>query len=60
MYAAAKLKPGVSIASALSDLRRIQARTIRQNPSFKNFYEASEPVVIPLREKLVGQSRRSL
>jgi putative ABC transport system permease protein len=60
MFAAAKLKPGISIAAALSDLRHIQARTIRQNPSFKNFYEASEPIVIPLREKLVGQSRRLL
>jgi putative ABC transport system permease protein len=60
MFVAAKLKPGVSIAAALADLRHIQARTIRQNPSFRNFYEASAPVVIPLQEKLVGESRRSL
>lgn len=60
MYAVARLKPDVSAEKAQAEIRDIQARMIRQEPSLRNFYAASAPVVIPLREKLVGASRRSL
>jgi len=60
MYAVALLKPGVSAAKAQAEIRDIQTRMIHEAPSMRNFYAASEPVVVSLREKLVGASRRSL
>jgi len=60
MYAVARLKPGVSVERARAEIRDIQTQVIHRDPSMRNFYAASEPVVTPLREKLVGASRRSL
>jgi len=60
MFVVARLKPGVSVEKARAEIRDIQTQVMREDPSTQSFYAASEPVVIPLKEKLVGTSRRSL
>jgi len=60
MYVVAKLRTGVSIDRARAELRNIQARVAGQNPSFRAFYAASEIRVVPLKERLVWESREPL
>ena len=60
MLVVAKLKPGVSIDKARAELQTVQARIARENPAMNGFYGASELRVVPLQEKLVGESRRAL
>jgi putative ABC transport system permease protein len=60
MFVIAKLKPGVSVAQARSELQGIQARIAAQNPPMRRFYSLAELRVTPLQEKLVGESRRAL
>jgi putative ABC transport system permease protein len=60
MYAVGRLKTGISAEKARAEIRDIQTRLIRQEPSMRGFYAASEPVAVSLKEKLVGASRRSL
>ena len=60
MFVVAKLKPGVPIEQARAEIQSIQARIARANPAMHDFYAAAELRVIPLREKLVGGSRRAL
>ena len=60
MYAVARLKPGVSAEKARAEIGDIRTQLIRRESSMRSFYEASDPVVVPLKEKLVGESRQSL
>lgn len=60
MFVVGRLKPGVSRVQALAELKNIQARTVEQNPLMRGFYTAWEMRVTPLKEKLVGESRRAL
>ena len=54
----AKLKPGVSIERARSELAGIQARIAAQNPSVR--YDAQSLRVTPLQEKLAAGARPAL
>uniref|UniRef100_Q01TA0 Permease n=1 Tax=Solibacter usitatus (strain Ellin6076) TaxID=234267 RepID=Q01TA0_SOLUE len=56
----AKLKPGVSAQQARAEILSIQAGIASQNPLLERFYSASELRVTPLKEKLVGETRRAL
>ena len=60
LFVVAKLKPGVSVAQARAEMQVIQDRIARQNPGWSGFYNGSELRVVPLQEKLVGESRRTL
>lgn len=53
----AKLKPGVSMAQAESDVKAIEARIAHDLPEYNHGYSAE---VIPLREQLVGNARSAL
>jgi len=53
----AKLKPGVSMAQAESDIKVIETHLAEESPEFNNGYSAE---VIPLREQLVGNARSAL
>ncbi len=54
----AKLKPGVSVEQARTELEGIQARIARSNTQYT--YDGVTLRVEPLQEKLVGDSRRAL
>jgi putative ABC transport system permease protein len=54
----ARLKPGVPLEHARTELEGIQARIARQNRNIS--YGGVTLRVLPLREKLVGNSRRAL
>ena len=60
LFVVGKLKPGVSIEQARAEIQTIQARVARDNPAMKGFYSVAELRVVPLKEKLVGESRRAL
>ncbi len=60
MFIAGKLKPGVSVAQARAEIQTIQGRVAHQSPSMKLFYAGAELRVLPLKEKLVGESRHAL
>ena len=60
MFVVGKLKPGVSVAAARAEIALIQARIARNNPAMRDFYTVSDLRVMPLQEKLVGQSRKAL
>jgi putative ABC transport system permease protein len=59
-FVIARLKQGVTMEHARAELKTIQARIAAQNADMRDFYNASELRVIPLQEKLVGESRRAL
>jgi predicted permease len=58
VYVVARLKPGVSLQQARSELETIQARIARQNPGIN--YKSMTLKVIPLQDKLVGDARPAL
>jgi putative ABC transport system permease protein len=60
LFVVAKLKPGVPVAQARAEMQVIQDRIARQNPGWSGFYNGSELRVVPLLEKLGGESRRTL
>ena len=60
MFVVARLKPGISRQQALAELQNLEARTVSQYPAMRDFYTASQLRVVPLQEKLVGESRRAL
>ena len=60
MFVVGKLKPGVSLEQARAEMRSLQARIAHDNPAMHNFYAVSDLRVVPLQERLVGQSRRGL
>lgn len=60
LFVVAKLKPGISLAQARAEMRGIQERTAEQNPGWRSFYSGSGLRVVPLQEKLVGESKRPL
>ena len=60
MFVVARLKPGVSAAKARAELETLQARIARENPSLRGFYSAAQLRVVPLQEKIVGESRHAL
>ncbi len=60
LFVVAKLKQGVPLAQARAEMQVIQDRIARQNPGWSGFYSGSELRVVPLRERLVGESRRTL
>jgi putative ABC transport system permease protein len=60
LFVLAKLKPRVSPTQARAELVGIQQRIADQNPGWRNYYTASDLRVVPLKEKLVGESRRTL
>jgi predicted permease len=51
-----RLKPGVTIAEAVSDAGRVAAETVRNYPSFMAGFNM-HPVVRPLQEETVEQAR---
>lgn len=53
----ARLKPGISLAQASSDLKTIEARLEQDSPRFNKGYGAE---VIPLRDQFVGNVRLAL
>lgn len=55
----ARLKPGVPMEQARSELEAIQARIVQQNSGIVN-YGGMTLMVVPLREKLVGNARQAL
>jgi putative ABC transport system permease protein len=59
-FVVGKVKPGVPIAKARAEIQAIQDRVARENPAMQAFYAAAELRVLPLQEKLVGESRRAL
>jgi putative ABC transport system permease protein len=59
-FVVGKMKTGVPLAKARAEIQAIQDRVARENPALHDFYAASELRVIPLQEKLVGESRRAL
>lgn len=60
-FVVAKLKAGISMEQARTELKTIQARIAAQVPAMmRDFYRLSDLRVIPLQEKLVGGSRRAL
>jgi putative ABC transport system permease protein len=60
MFVVARLKPGVSVAQARAELETLQARIARENPSMRGLYSLAQLLVVPLQEKIVGESRRAL
>ncbi len=54
----AKLKPGVSIDRARTELKAIRTRIAEANPKW--FTNQKQLSVLPLREKLVGDARQAL
>lgn len=60
LFVVARLKPGVNVGQARTELKAIQTRIARENPTLRGFYAAAELRVTPLQEKLVGESRRAL
>jgi predicted permease len=52
-----QLKPGVSIEQARAEIATIHARAQRENPTP---FGSSAPVIVPLRDKIVGPSRLAL
>jgi len=60
MFVVGKLKAGVSRQQAQAELRTIQDRIAAANPALRNFYAGAEMRVVPLQERLVGESRRAL
>jgi putative ABC transport system permease protein len=54
----ARLKSGVSPASADAELKEIQARIAQENPGIR--YDLQSVRVMPLQEKLVGSARPAL
>src|SRR5215469_13163211 len=60
MFVVTRLKPGASVAQARAELETIQSRVMRQNPAMQGFYTVAQLRVVPLQEKLVGESRRAL
>jgi putative ABC transport system permease protein len=59
-FVVGKVKAGLPIAKARAEIQTIQDRVARENPAMHDFYAASELHVVPLQEKLVGDSRRAL
>ena len=55
----ARLKPGVSLLQARSEMEAIQARIVKQYSGIVNFGQ-TELRVVPLQEKLVGNARPAL
>jgi putative ABC transport system permease protein len=60
MFVVARLKPGVSVSQARAELETLQTRIARENPSMRGFYSAAQLRVVPLQEKIVGETRRAL
>lgn len=55
---AARLKPGVTVESAQSELAAIQQQIARENPGWR--YDTLKVLVLPLQQKLVGPARQGL
>jgi putative ABC transport system permease protein len=60
MFVVGKLKTGVPPERARAELQGIQDRIARENPQMSGFYRDAEIRVMPLQERLVGESRRAL
>jgi putative ABC transport system permease protein len=60
VFVVAKLKPEVTLTQARAEMQGIQALIAQQNPGWSGFYQGSELRVVPLQEKLVGDSRQTL
>ncbi len=59
VFVAARLKPRVTIGSALSELQAVEARILQTYPD-RWFAGVERMRLVPLRERLVGSVRRAL